>query len=142
MTDDLEKGARGARNGVGVWLMVVALVVAAFALGRLSGRDNPRDDHSPDAFVEDPARRAVVEQQLAEARKVKRWGHEQQSGFLRNLAPLSQKTRGELSRELAGLINTNALMIERDPNPPDPPACPYIPGPCPDASKDGKLGKR
>ena len=140
--DDTEKGSRGAGRSAGVWLLVVALVVAAFMLGRLSHQDKGKV--SPVIFVEDPARRAIVDHQLEEAKATRRWSDEQHAAFFRNLAPLSPESRSEVMGELAALINTNAVIIEHKPSPPDPPTCPYVPGPCPDPSKSGAgpAGKR
>jgi hypothetical protein len=112
MINDLEKRKRSVRD-VDVLLIVVVLVGAAFLLGRWSDHAHRADGRTPNTFVEDPARRAVVEQQLAEAQKSKKWNDEQQGVFMRNVMSLSRTSRHDLSRELAGLINTNALIVER-----------------------------
>jgi hypothetical protein len=125
MTDDRSStSGRGALGTAGVWLLVVSLVVAAFLLGRVSEQSRGHGDRARDTFVEDPAKRTIVEEQLANAKKIQRWDSDQQRSFENNVAQLSRKSQYELSGELAELINTNALIIHREPSPHDPSEAP------------------
>ena len=110
------------RGGLILAVVVGVLMLAAFYLGKLSSRlSHVGPPATP--FVENGAKKDVAVKQLAEAVKNKKWSDEEQAAFNRNLGPLSRETRKQLSLQLVGLLNSNQLVVEREPPPPDPPPC-------------------
>jgi hypothetical protein len=125
---------REAGRSIGVWALVIALLAAAFVIGRLTGGRGHRESWAP-PFVENAELRKVAVRQLEDAATAKKWTDEQHAAFIHNLAPLSPKSRTELLGTLVGLINSNTVRVEHPPSPPEPPRCPYVPGPCLDPPK-------
>lgn len=69
-----------------------------------------------------------VEEQLEAARAIKKWTDQDQQQFDFKLGPLTQASRGRLSRALAGLINNRALIIDHGYAPDSAPAIPLHSG--------------
>lgn len=126
MTEDL--GNASARGGnVGLVIVVGLLMLVAFFLGKLMAQPATGVAPPGEPFVEAPVKREIVAQQLASAVKAGKWDHQAQQAFNRNLGPLSLESRKKLSLELAGLLNTGKIVMQR---PSGPPECSYVPGPC------------
>jgi hypothetical protein len=128
MSDVADKSGRPALGG-GFWfvqaLVLVVLVVLAFLVGRSFA-----GEHKGTVIVDNDKQRDVARQQLATAEQNKTWSQADEHAFARNLAGLSLKTRFELSKHLAHLINTKAVRVIRPPRPADVAICPCTPGLC------------
>jgi hypothetical protein len=98
----------------GRWRLSLIALALAPVLAACPANQGSDLGHGEAPFVENPALRRAVESLLEQAKKDKSWGSDDRQKFLLGLAPLSNKSRRELSLELAGLISSNQLVIRRD----------------------------
>lgn len=112
-------------------LTIVFAVLVALPFAACCGASGHRGPRHPATA---PKTFAAAQMQLKAAEAAAIWNDEQQRSFNVKVSQLTTKEHLELSRQLAVLINSDKVKVDRGRLSDDLQSCPCVPGRCPPAA--------